>query len=288
MAFNPFSLGNVLSQGENIGGARLRNQLARQQLDPNSRKNQLVDLQLEAARIANEKALNPDRLSAMQEIPNLPGYAGQQHPVSGQWSNMKELDDYKGSFTLGNNRYTAGGELIIRGEKDPEDLTKSEQKKFENTKKMRDEFVTSSKDFAKVNDAFARIDASAVDPSPAGDMALIFNYMKMLDPGSVVRESEFALAAQTGSFGERIQSLVSRISSGERLADSVRADFVDRSKRLFNRANVNYRKRRAEYERIAESFGLEPSQVIIDQAVSGTIDSGVQTSGGDKRVKIKF
>ena len=36
-------------------------------------------------------------------------------------------------------------------------------------------------------------------PDAAGDMALIFSYMKMLDPNSTVREGEYATAQDAGS-----------------------------------------------------------------------------------------
>ena len=44
------------------------------------------------------------------------------------------------------------------------------------------------KSFAEQASAYGRVVASAEDPSPAGDLALIFNYMKVLDPGSTVRD----------------------------------------------------------------------------------------------------
>ncbi|MEM8882399.1 MAG: hypothetical protein AAGC82_17565, partial [Pseudomonadota bacterium] len=68
------------------------------------------------------------------------------------------------------------------------------QPDFSDRQGLRKEFIgqTTVKDFRKQAEAFGRIDASAFEPSPAGDLALIFNYMKVLDPGSVVRESEFA------------------------------------------------------------------------------------------------
>ena len=69
--------------------------------------------------------------------------------------------------------------------------------------KLVDKFEANSSDFFKVRDAFNRVVTSAEDPSAAGDLALIFNFMKTLDPGSVVRESEFSTAAQAGSFLDR-------------------------------------------------------------------------------------
>ena len=82
--------------------------------------------------------------------------------------------------------------------------------------------------------------------------------MKMLDPESVVRESEFATAAQAGSYGTRIQALVNRAVSGEMLAESQRADFVSRSNSLYGQASQTHRKRKAEFTKKAKQFDIDP------------------------------
>ena len=43
--------------------------------------------------------------------------------------------------------------------------------------KLRKEFIGQSKDFIKIRDSFKRVEVSNTDPSPAGDLSLIFNYM---------------------------------------------------------------------------------------------------------------
>ena len=135
---------------------------------------------------------------------------------------------------------------------------------FANADKLRDELNALSKDYLSVRDAYSRIGAAAQDPSPAGDLALIFNYMKILDPGSVVRESEFAQAAATGSYGEQIQAAVQRIGTGERLTEVQRKDFVDRARRLFESQAGNYQANAAAYTSLAKSFGIDPSLVVVD------------------------
>jgi len=61
----------------------------------------------------------------------------------------------------------------------------------ENT--LRDEFNTLTRDFRTVQDAHSKI--KSVANTGAGDMSLLYSYVKLLDPGSVVRESDFATAA---------------------------------------------------------------------------------------------
>lgn len=134
--------------------------------------------------------------------------------------------------------------------------------------KLRDDFRKDVGDYPKIRDSYGRVLASAKDPSPAGDLSLIYNYMKMLDPGSVVRESEFATAAATGSYGDRIQAAVKRIASGERLADDVREDFVSRSKGIYNKQHSQYKKTRSEYENISKSYGYDPKRVMPDLEIA--------------------
>lgn len=125
-----------------------------------------------------------------------------------------------------------------------------------------DNYFQASKDFLTVQDAYARIQASVTEPSAAGDLSLIFNYMKMLDPGSVVRESEFATAAAAGSYGERIQGFIKSIQTGERLSPAQRADFVQRSGGLMRASQQLQEQRKTNFTRIAKRAGIDPLNVI--------------------------
>lgn len=135
---------------------------------------------------------------------------------------------------------------------------------FDRETKLRNEFVTQSKDFALQRDAFDRIKTSAKDPSAAGDLALIFNYMKLLDPGSTVREGEFANAQNAGGIPDKLQAQYNKIINGERLNDKIRNDFVDRSDRLYKGATTQHAKRTEQYKALATRAGVNPNQVIID------------------------
>lgn len=133
---------------------------------------------------------------------------------------------------------------------------------FERSKKIRDRYDKKSGDFTKVRDAYDRIEASATDPSPAGDLALIFNYMKMLDPGSVVRESEFATAQNAASVPERVRSSFNRVLSGEKLSPKQRKDFVGRANSLMNKANARQEKDRDEAVRLGKQWGATEQDIF--------------------------
>jgi len=129
--------------------------------------------------------------------------------------------------------------------------------------KLRTEFTGLTKDFTKIRDSYSRILAVSEEPSAAGDLALIFNYMKMLDPGSVVRESEFATAQNAGSVPEAVRNTYNRLLSGERLGET-RMDFITQARNLFESQRTMLDEMAGNYRNIAERQGLDVSNVIFD------------------------
>lgn len=129
---------------------------------------------------------------------------------------------------------------------------------------LRGEIVNVAKEsgFSKVLPAYDRISASAKDPSAAGDLSLIFNYMKMLDPGSVVRESEFATAENAASVPERVRNVFNKILSGEKLAPEQRKDFVNRANQLFSAAKSRFEKQTQPLLNIGKSRNLTKDQIL--------------------------
>lgn len=165
----------------------------------------------------------------------------------------------------------------------------SNKEAFNQAKSLRQEFIKASGDFTSQRDAYNRILASAKDPSPAGDLALIFNYMKLLDPRSVVREGEFATAENSAGVPTRIRNWYNKILSGRRLGPDdgfQRDDFVDRSNKIYAAAKKQQDQRISEYQRLANAFGLDPNNVIVDLKLANTINpstSNLSTSTGNQQ-----
>jgi len=127
------------------------------------------------------------------------------------------------------------------------------------------------KDFSGVSFSYSRVISSATDPSAAGDLALIFNFMKVLDPGSVVREGEFATASNAGGIDDSIRNIYNRVRDGTRLTEKQRADFVDRASKLYKGAEDQYMNLAGQYGNFAKNAGLVPEQVIPDFRFKGEI-----------------
>ena len=135
---------------------------------------------------------------------------------------------------------------------------------FDQETKLRNEFNKSSKDFIKVRDATGRLLAAADQPSAAGDLAMIFNYMKILDPGSTVREGEFATAQNSGGLDDTIRARYNSVIDGTRLTADQREDFTNRGIKLYNAQELTHLGSKEYYEETANAYSLDPSRVVQD------------------------
>jgi hypothetical protein len=144
------------------------------------------------------------------------------------------------------------------------DKSNDPEVKFSQETSLRKDFNSQAKQYKTVRDAHIRVEAAGKDPSAAGDLALIFNYMKVLDPGSTVREGEFATAQNSASVPERIWARYNKVLSGERLSDKTRNDFIDRSRRLYKGQEDTHRKLVSEYTKVIKNYGLRKENVLMD------------------------
>lgn len=138
---------------------------------------------------------------------------------------------------------------------------------FKNSKDLRQEFIGQSKDFKQISDAFGRIQAAGKNPSAAGDLALIFNYMKLLDPGSTVREGEFATAQNSAGIPERVRAMYNNATKGERLTEQTRQDFLGRADSLYKSQEQGQGQIENVYRGLAERAELDPTNVLVDYRV---------------------
>lgn len=145
------------------------------------------------------------------------------------------------------------------------DRTTAEQKTtFDQANALRDEFTAQSEGFEEREDKFAQIKRFSEDPSAAGDIAMIFAYMKLLDPNSVVREGEYATAAAAGPIIDtRTRGLYNQLIRGERLLPSQRADFMRRASDLYATALEGQSKRINRYTDLSSNYGLDFNKDVL-------------------------
>lgn len=136
---------------------------------------------------------------------------------------------------------------------------------LQTAKQFQDDYARDSKTYLAVRNAYQQVAGAAQQPDAAGDLSLIFGYMKMLDPNSVVRETEFANAQNAAGVPDQVRNLYNRAISGERLNPNQRQQFVGQARRLIQTAHANQSKVRNTYSNRATKFGIPADMVLDDE-----------------------
>lgn len=128
--------------------------------------------------------------------------------------------------------------------------------------KFQDDYARDSKPYILLRDAYQRV--KAAKPDAAGDLSLIFAYMKILDPNSVVREQEFANAQNAAGVPDRIRNMYNKAMEGVRLAPEQRQQFLSQAEALFENAKTNQKQVRGTYSNRAKQWGI-PESMVLDE-----------------------
>lgn len=137
-------------------------------------------------------------------------------------------------------------------------------KGFQNEETLRREFTATMEPYVKLSQAYRKIETAATNPSGAGDISLIYGYMKILDPGSTVMQGEQADARNAGNVPESVRAIYNRALTGERLDPKVRADFLGQARNLVESQRDLSNDVVDRYKSLAMEYGLKPERVIFD------------------------
>ena len=138
------------------------------------------------------------------------------------------------------------------------------QKGFENEMTLKKTFAAEPvyKAYSEMQSAYGQITDSLKQASPAGDLAAATKFMKLLDPGSVVRESELGMAmAASGALDRAVNYAQMRIN-GTKLTSDQRKDFQQLSDQLFGTATTAYNQKRGEFEQMGTAYGIDANRAL--------------------------
>jgi hypothetical protein len=177
----------------------------------------------------------------------------------------------------------------LRGMKDPAATPKDT---FGDEAKLRGEFDTKTNEFGIVRNAYSAISEFEKNPSAAGDISLVFQFMKLQDPNSSVREGEYANAENAAGVPARLRNLFNKVKDGSFLTPQQRADFVGQSGRLYDTRLKQYKSEENRYRDLAKRYGLDPEKITYDRSGGlakstatmpkvGEVQDGYRFNGGD-------
>jgi hypothetical protein len=138
------------------------------------------------------------------------------------------------------------------------------QRGLDNTLKLRSDFRSEPvyKDFQAIDGAYRQINKSLDAETAAGDLAASTKLMKLLDPTSVVRESELAMAMQATGKLDQLYNYANKIATGQFLSPKQKGEFRTLATEFYNSAGEQYNAKRGEYAGIAERNELNIPDVV--------------------------
>jgi hypothetical protein len=137
---------------------------------------------------------------------------------------------------------------------------------------LRGQYIRESRDNFTALSSFEKISALSQDPSGAGDIGMIFAFMKQLDPGSRVTEGETALASQVSGAASQFLNLYNRLVKGERLTDVARQDILFQAGKLAQTTVADQKANDVSFGGVATRSLMDPRNVAIFQDRLGRIE----------------
>lgn len=113
-------------------------------------------------------------------------------------------------------------------------------------------------------DAYEKVNSALKRGTAAGDMAGIFSFMKSLDPGSTVREGEYASASNTTGIPGWVMNQYNRAVDGTILSPQQRQEFMAVSGDFLTQQRDRQLQLEAQHSEQASLAGLDPARVVPD------------------------
>lgn len=131
-------------------------------------------------------------------------------------------------------------------------------------KSLREEWSKAAQPHRDLVSTYDRVRSGLAAETGAGDISAIYGYMKMLDPGSVVREGEFATAQNSAGVPEYVRSIYNQAMTGQRLTPNQRKDFLDRSGEIVQTSQSRLNEARKSYQGILARQKIPESDVFVN------------------------
>jgi len=207
---------------------------------------------------ALDRQLKQDALNKPSEterlFQNYKGMSDEDRALYGQFQSLRQ--------PTGLTPYQAA--MLERGDRN--EAAKGEKETKSTETGLRKEFISNPifKNYQTAKVGMEKMENSMKNTEKTGfdDMALIFNYMHVLDPQSVVREGEFKTAENNASALEKMGIALNKIQTGERLTPAQRANLLNSARGQYNAQRSNFDSWGKEYQSLAKESGVTAKKVV--------------------------
>jgi hypothetical protein len=182
-------------------------------------------------------------------------------------------------------------------------ITESPEKKaksFEASSSLRKELTNSDafKNYTTTKGILDSLNRSASENSPSGDLDFVYGIAKILDPGSVVRESEQKIITSASSPLNRFKGALEGVLGGARMPPEVRKQLLTVANSRLQSSKASYDQYATTLKDVGERQGLDSRDFIVapieqqkggeaPQIIPVTLPNGriIQVPSNDPRLK---
>lgn len=147
------------------------------------------------------------------------------------------------------------------------------QRGFENTLKLGEGFKNEPiyKTHQVINQAYNQINSALDKNNAAGDLTAAIKINKLLDPDSIVRESEVATVANATGLIDKLSNYASQVAKGTRLNPEQRKEYRQLAKDFYRISGEQYNETRNKYAEIGRANKLEGVDTMLGKAWSAPV-----------------
>lgn len=148
--------------------------------------------------------------------------------------------------------------------------------------RVADDYRAQSKAFQETARAVNLIDTAlnSADKNPGAALSAGTAFMKILDPNSVVRESELGMALNASGWFDKATNIANQLQNGKIMTTTQVSNLRAAAHDLFEQAKDTQRQIDAQYGDKVKRYGGDPSNVIIDLGQNKKRPAGPAVAGG--------
>jgi hypothetical protein len=124
------------------------------------------------------------------------------------------------------------------------------------------DFNAQTADAQKIVKTYRTMESAVKDPSVAGDVSLVFNYFKTIDPQSTVREGEYDTIIKAASVPDRIKQYAEKLKTGQKLTEGQRLDLLNTARQNVLAIAPQVQTTVDNYRGFVSTLGKDPDKVI--------------------------
>jgi len=205
------------------------------------------------------------------------GLFGEVMPELGQTTTINQSPDSVASNLTSseNNRRSTGAQYAIaaagreqaNATRDAASITAKAKAAQDAEMRLADDYRTESKGWAETATAIGMVREAlkTADKNPGSALAAGTKFMKLLDPTSVVRETELGMALNASGWFDRATNVANQLQSGRVMTTEQVKNLRAAGDALYEEARKAQLQIDAAFEARAKAYGANPANVITDR-----------------------